>query len=426
MSTLVVQIPARQRLRARGTDAARANGPEGIEYRYALTPDGISLGSHGQCAASLLPKAVSVVAVLADADVSWHRIPLPKAPASRLASALVGVLEESLLEDADGMHLALAPQAIAGEPTWVAATHRAWLTAELAALEQAQVFVDRVVPAAWPDEPASGHFFESDDERPQGPGGEGLTLSWAHPDGVAVVSLQGSLARALLPTPLPANAHWSASPTAAAFAEHWLGTSITVMSPAQRMLLAARSLWNLRQFGLAPKNRGSRALRDIGRQFLKPNWRPLRWGLVALVGVQLLGVNLWAAQQRSALVAKKKAMTTLLQTAHPQVRSVLDAPVQMQRETDALRSTAGEPGETDLEPLLQTAASAWPADRPPVDNIKYEPPGRLIVAAPGWSPEQISQFREQLRPGGWQVDASEGRITLSRAATTASSKPAQR
>ena len=32
--------------------------------------------------------------MIQEADVSWHRITLPKAPASRLRMALVGVLEE--------------------------------------------------------------------------------------------------------------------------------------------------------------------------------------------------------------------------------------------------------------------------------------------------------------------------------------------
>ena len=59
------------------------------------------------------------------------------------------------------MHFAVAPDAVAGQPAWVAAIDLAWLRAELAALEKANVFVDRVVPAAWPDDPPSGHFAEA-------------------------------------------------------------------------------------------------------------------------------------------------------------------------------------------------------------------------------------------------------------------------
>ncbi|HKX43609.1 MAG TPA: type II secretion system protein GspL, partial [Burkholderiaceae bacterium] len=83
------------------------------------------------------------------------------------------------------------------------------------------------------------------------------------------------------------------------------------------------------------------------------------------------------------------------------------------RETQTLRTQAGKPGDNDLETLLQAAASAWPGDRPAADNLRFEP-GRLSFGANGWSDAQIEQFRSLLRPGGWQVDAAEGRLTLSR------------
>jgi general secretion pathway protein L len=424
MSTLVIQIPPRPRLRARSSSAVDPESHAGTEYSYALSPDGLMLASQGRCAASLLPKATTVVAVLCDEDVSWHRTVLPRAPASRLQAALVGVLEEALLEDADAVHLAVEPEAVAGLPAWIAATDRAWLVAELAALEKAQMFVDRVVPMSWPDEPARGHFSTHDNEFPvYAPTTEGTQLSWAHPDGVALLTLQGSLARAFLPSPRPEDAHWSATPAAVEDAEAWLGFPVTVMTWPQRALQATRSLWNLRQFGLARKNRGARALRDTWRQFLRPEWRSVRVGIALFLVVQVLGLNLWAAYQRSTLDSRKAAMVKLLQTAHPQVRAVLDAPVQMQRETDTLRAAAGKPGETDLEPMLQVAASAWPPDRPPVDNLRFEP-GKLSLAAAGWSPEQIAQFGNQLRPQGWQVEAAEGRLVVTRqASSTAGRKP---
>lgn len=407
MSTLVVQIPSRTRLQARDQAAPQESGP-GTEYGYVLSPDGLALSAQGRAPMALLPKATSAVAVLADSDVSWHRITLPKAPAARLSAALVGVLEDALLEEASTVHIAVAPGASAGEPTWVAVVDRAWLTAELAALEKGHVFVDRVVPMSWPDEPPSGHFAERGDPS------QGATLTWAHADGVAQISLQGTLARSLLPTPLPEGARWSATPATAAAAERWLGVPVTVMDWPQRALQASRSLWNLRQFTLARKNRGTRALRDVWRQFQTPVWKPVRYGLVTLVVLQVIGLNLWAGHQRRTVEEKRQSMVKILQTAHPQVRAVLDAPLQMQRETDTLRAAAGIPGDTDLEPMLQAAANAWPGDRPPVDNLRYEP-GRLTLSAAGWNPAQIDQFRNQLRPGGWQVEAIDGRLTVSRA-----------
>jgi len=411
MSILVVQLAPRGRLHARSPgsaepESARVRG----EYSYALSPDGLAIASQGACAAGLLPRADSVALVLSDSDVSWHRITLPKAPAAKLRAALSGVLEEALLDDADSVHLALAPLPVAGQPTWVAAVDRPWLVAELAALEKANVFVDRVLPLSWPDDPPCGHFSHVDAAEHEPP-----VLNWADAEGVVTLRLQGGLARNLLPQPLPEGSRVSATPAAAAVAERWLDMPVAVMPQAERALQATRSLWNLRQFDLARRSKGIRALRDGLRGLLSPAWRPLRYGLLALVVTQVIGLNVWAWHLRSAIDARRAAQVTLLQTTFPQVRAVLDAPLQMQREVALLRSAAGKPDETDLEPLLQAAAAVWPADLAAVESIRFEP-GRLTLAASSWNAAQIEQFRAQLRPQGLQVESVEGRLVLSRAA----------
>ena len=420
MSFLIVRIAARSRLHARSQAPAAADRPSpGTEYTYALSPDGLVLQGQGHCAASLLPKADTVIAVLADADVGWHRITLPKAPSARLRAAITGVIEEGLLDDAEATHLAVAPQASAGEPTWIAAVNKAWLVSELAALERADVFVDRVAPSSWPDDPPTGHFSADN-------GGENgvynsasaamagtVSLTWSHPDGVATLSLQGGLARAVFKPEVTASARFSASPDAASAAEQWLGAPVNVMSTAQRALQASRTLWDLRQFDLARRNRGTRALRDSMKKFFSPDWRPVRLGLVGMALFNVLGLNLWAWHQESQQTQRRVAMTKVLQTTFPQVRAVLDAPLQMQREVQTLRAAAGKPSDTDLEPMLQAAASAWPADRPPLDAMSFEA-GRLTLPGTGWTDAQIVEFRGRLRPGGWTVDSSGGKLALSR------------
>ena len=419
MSLLVIQLASRQRLRARGDGA---NAPQSArlteEYAYALSPDGLVLEAQGQCAASLLPKADAVVAVLCDTDVSWHHITLPKAPASKLRAALVGVLEEAVLEDADLTHFAIAADAAPGQPAWVAAIDRPWLRAELAALEQANVFVDRVVPSAWPDDPPCGHFAETNSH--DNGGEEGIMLTWSHPDGVACLRLHGGLPRAVVPLPAPHGTRWSATPGAAAAAEQWLGTTVNVMQPAQRLLQAARTLWNLRQFDLARRNRGTRALRDAMRQFMSPAWRPARYGLIGLVAANIIGLNLWALHQRAAVEARRDAVLQVVKSAFPKLseNEIKRAPLLvMQREADTLRLAAGKPGDTDFEPMLQAAAMAWPADQAPVDNLRYEN-GKLWLAAAGWGEPQLEQFRSRLRPAGWQAEkGSDGRVAVSRIGT---------
>jgi general secretion pathway protein L len=152
-------------------------------------------------------------------------------------------------------------------------------------------------------------------------------------------------------------------------------------------------------------------------EFLSARWRPVRYGLAALLLVQLVGLNLWARHQGNAIEARRATLRTLVKTSFPRVSDQdvqRDPAAVMQREVQTLRTQAGRPGETDLEPMLQAAAAAWPADRPPVETVRFEP-GKLTLSAAGWSDVQIEQFRSLLRSGGWRVEASDGRIALTRA-----------
>ncbi|NUZ05617.1 type II secretion system protein GspL [Piscinibacter koreensis] len=416
MSTLIVRIPPRQRVRARLPANSVDELERPAEYLYVTSPDGVSVGAHGTGRAGELPKATTVVAVLSEGDVSWHRITLPKAPAARLRAALVGLLEEDLLDDPDAVHLALQPAPAVGQPTWVAALDRDWLQREIARLQDAGVLVDRAVPMAWPDEPPTGYF-----DVPEGadtPAGD-ATLTWSNADGVATVRLQGGLARALVPQPVPEGTRWGAAPAAVEAAEQWLGAPVPVLPIESRLVGAARSRWNLLQFDLARKTRGVRALRSAFGEFLSARWRPVRVGLAALVVLQLVGLNAWAWHQRNAVESRRSALRTLVKTTFPRVSEQdvqRDAAAVMQREVQSLRTLAGRPGDADLEPMLQAAAAAWPAARPPVESVRFEP-GKLTLAAQGWTEAEIEQFRSLLRAGGWRVDAAEGRLSLTRART---------
>lgn len=409
MSLLIVLLPEQPRLSARPGDPATSRPP--AELDFVFSADGRQVSQQGRAAPGAWPAAQSVVAVLAPADIAWHRINAPKAPAARLRLALAGMLEESLLDDESVLHLAVAPGLKAGEPLWVAVVAKAWLAAQIEAIEAAGVTVDRLVPAWAPDDTRlAGHVFRparDDDEHP------GPWLAWCDADGPLCLPLASDATRALLSrVPAEAPVSWSATPDCAADAAHVAGGTVAATSPAEFALAAARSAWNLRQFDLAPRRRGSRAAAEGWRRFAHDaEWRPVRWGLALLLLLQLVGANLWAWQQRQALARQKTASVQLLQATFPNVRAVRDAPVQMQKEVDLLRAAAGRPGETDLETLLQAADTAWPPSRAPADDLKFEP-GRLSIGSNGWSPPEVDGFRARLRPLGFDAEAVPGRLTL--------------
>mgnify|MGYP000845372434 FL=1 len=404
MATLLVLLPPRPRLRAQSQ--AMPGREAEIEFDWLLSADGRSVSAEGRNAPAALPHAETVVAVMGESDVSWRRVELPKA-GRQMRAALAGKLEESLLEEPEHLHFAVEADASPGDTAWVAITSRPWLAEHLAHLERAQIFVDRVLPRSAPDLPPGGHFH---DASPDGTGQ--VELSWTQADGLASLPLGGQMARQLLSTASAEATRWTAAPGVVALAERWLGAPIPVQGRHERALAALATGWNLRQFELAPKARGTKALRQFLRTFLRPQWRPVRWGLAALLLLELAGLNLRAWRLNHELGVQKEAINTLLTSTFPKVRAVLDAPIQMQKELDLLRQRSGALGEQDLEALLAATATAWPADRGPVDSFAYEP-GRLILSAQGWSPEQIEALRSQLRSEAWTLDASDGRLIIS-------------
>ncbi len=410
MAMLVILLPAPRMAEAPGVD-------DHAPLAWVLSADGLAPSRQGDDMPSPWPKADSVVAVVPALALAWHRLVLPKAPAAQLRAALGGVLEEHLLVDDDQAHLALAPQGVAGQPGWVAAVHKPWLQAQLARLAASGLVLDRVVPAWAPLAPGAdgatpaGHFFTA----PDASGSASPWLALQDQDGAICLPLAGGLARQLQARWSARQARFTSTPAADAAAEHWLGAPVAVRTDAEAALAAARSGWNLLQFDLVPQNRGSLALGKLGRQWAGPAFALARRGLLLLLLIQLAGLNVMAWQQQDALEGKRAAMDSLLRSAHPQVRAVLDAPLQMQRETAALRAAAGVPGDDDFEPMLAALAGAWPDGQAPVAQLRFEP-GRLSLPAAGWPPPLVAQLRARLQATGWALAEAEGRLDMQRPA----------
>src|SRR5690606_20279255 len=104
---------------------------------------------------------------------------------------------------------------------------------------------------------------------------------------------------------------WLADPLVTELAERALGRPFDPVPPAQWLLRAGQTEWNLAQFDLSLSSgarRGQR-WRRAWRQFRSaPQWRAARWGLVALLVAQLFGLNMAAWQERQSLQAKQAAV----------------------------------------------------------------------------------------------------------------------
>lgn len=368
------------------------------EFDYALTVDGSTVQSHGTAQAALLP-AVSgagaeVVAVVPVAVLSWHQIELPKgttAASPRLRAVLDGLLEDQLLDEPESLHLAVQPQPRAAAPLWVAACDRAWLRGAVQALEAAGRPVSRIVPEFAPEgEPVL--YALGDSQQP--------LLVVAASQGVTALPLSSN-ALPLLPA-LPEATPCVAEPAVAALAEQLLQRAPVLQHPPQRWLQSAQSAWDLAQFEFSSSGR-ARALKKLGTFWADllaaPQWRPARWGILALVAANLLGLNAWAWRERSVLAEKRDAVRTTLTQTFPQIKVIVDPPVQMDREVAALRQRTGATTGRDLEAMLGALSSASPPERA-VAALDYAN-GELRVKGLAYTPDEAEAVAASLKSRGY-------------------------
>ena len=426
MSLLIVHLPPHPRWHPARVQTPASEAEASVaEVDFVFSEDGQHVDERGRVAPALLPGlrrgTTQVVAVLSECALAWHHVTLPKAPAARLRQALIGLIEERLLDEPQALHFALAPDLRPGEAGWVVATDRPWLAGQLEALARAGVDVERIVPVTSPQRPPLAHF-ETRDESADGYAQSGfdaagmgpaedppLSLSWSHADGVLQWPLVGASAHTLTPDMFD-GARCTATPAASLGAEHWLGRPLAVLSTAERWLAAAQGPWNLRQFELAARHRGVASVKQAWQTWLSPAWRPVRWGIALLVALQVVGLNVQAWQAQRHLRDLRGQMTALLRTTHPQVQAVLDAPIQMARETETLRAAAGELGDADLERLLQAAAAAWPEGLG-VDELRFEA-GHLTLHAAALGPPQGADLQTRLQSAGWRAEVRDGELQL--------------
>ena len=379
MSTLIICLPPLVSGALPGAAAA---------YDYAVTSDGRTATVQASAPLALLPavaRGSEIVAVVPVAMLSWHRVEIPKGVgmgSPRVRVILESLLEDRLLDEADQLHLALAPDAAAGAATWVAACDKRWLRAHLQALEAAGRPVGRIVPEFSPVAgPLQLHVL-GDADTPQ------MVAT-----GGAVVGVQylpfSAAAMSLLPLPsvssmpgvvmedndvdVEADMLVFAEPIHAAQAEHLLQRKVGLLTRPQRWLDASRSPWDLAQLELlsSGRTRTVKRLSGVGRDLWQSSaWKPARWGMLLLLLANLVGLNVWAWKEQSALARQRAAMVSTLTQTFPQVKVVVDAPVQMERQVAALRQATGVSSGRDLEAMLAALVTALPSDRS-ADGIEF-------------------------------------------------------
>lgn len=389
-------------------------------YDYVLSPDGNSVGEQSRSVLALLPQVgktgAEVVAVVGAAKLSWHQVQLPKGTLGRrffqeggdlhLRAVLEGLLEERLLDDIEQLHFALEPQATTDAPVWVAVCERAWLRSAVQALEQAGFELSRIVPEFAPD------------------AGTDTLHVLGEPDAAQMVFIQaGGVAVWPLSAASVALLNWPqertilAEAAVVALAEQLFKRTVTLQPSAQRHLQALQSSWDLAQFDLVNSNRARTWKRwaTAGANLLQaPRWRAARFALLALLLVNLAGLNAWAWKQQAAIKAQRLAINQVLTSTFPKVQVVLDPPIQMAKEVAVLQQASGAASGRDLESMLGSFGALAPPAVVPA-SIEFVP-GELRMKGLNLKAEDLSALSFKLKSQGYLASAEGDGVVIKQVA----------
>ena len=327
--------------------------------------DGYQVVRSGVGAASFLSAyAGEVLALIPHTRLSWLSVQFPPGShGARLGAVLAGLLEDRVLDDVTDLHCVVDPASAdvprSGGVALVATCSKSWLREVLAPLQATGLVVQRLVPElsarAQPLLCVMGTPEQSQSVLCHS---QGVTLlppnvaQWkAFPAFTAYASLSA------------AQAPLVAEPAMVERVEQFLQRRPVMQNAAQRAVVAAQSDWDLAQ-GEWAQGRSQRFLRLAQHAWQTllhaPAWRIVRIGLASLLVLQVVGLNAMAWREQRALDQQKAQLSQILTTAFPSVQLVIDAPLQMQREVDALQRNAGRITSTDFEPMLASTANALP------------------------------------------------------------------
>ena len=327
--------------------------------------DGYQVVRSGVGAASFLSAyAGEVLALIPHTRLSWLSVQFPPGShGARLGAVLAGLLEDRVLDDVADLHCVVDPASAdvprSGGVALVATCSKSWLREVLAPLQATGLVVQRLVPElsarAQPLLCVMGTPEQSQSVLCHS---QGVTLlppnvaQWkAFPAFTAYASLSA------------AQAPLVAEPAMVERVEQLLQRRPVMQNAAQRSVVAAQSDWDLAQAEWE-QGRSQRFLRLAQHAWQTllhaPAWRIVRIGLASLLVLQVVGLNAMAWREQRALDQQKAQLSQILTTAFPSVQLVIDAPLQMQREVDALQRNAGRITSTDFEPMLASTANALP------------------------------------------------------------------
>lgn len=435
MSTLIVLLPPRE-------PAVPLQEWQWPELPFALVDKSGHTQRAGRAALALLPQAATTVLIVAARDLLMLEQALPPLKGPRLKQALPNIIEDQLIQDPQGCHIAVDPAALDGGRRVLAVIDRAWFKFIVDAFTAAGHRHLRAVPVTRCLPPATRRD----------------AAAAAETEAVADVALDRPAEHAAA-ADAPGSGHAGATANAPAPAESIVAVALgegfaAPVSSAVATLEALANgtpleLYELGEPGAEPQLASVRPLDDkrllpgaaiwpfdaLVRRALDSRfdlcqfefefapWRfdratfmrlrlPLAFAATTLA-IAVIGANAhwWKlSRERDALAAQ---ITETLLSTFPKTTTVLDPAAQMTRQLDRLRIAAGELSPNDFLSLASgLARSLGPLPPNGIASLDYHD-RRLDV---GFKPETKvdPDFAQRLARNGLtgEIDSSTGKWAI--------------
>ena len=319
-----------------------------------------------------LPRGAAVVLLVAAEDVSFTDADVPALSGMRLREALPNLVEEKTVGDVGSLHVALGLAAAEGRGRTLAVLDRLWLATIQVQVRRSGHRVAAIVPEslAVPLLPETWSLACVD-----GDGGRGMRC-WLRTDvqqamllpddPASAVAVASALMRQSTGGGRPTRLAPFATPgvvAAAAPLAASLAASLALDVPAAGAVGDPFVAWLA---GQGPDGGYGAPLSLLASDGAVRGAEWSRWRLaaglaVALVAVQIAGMQWEWSRLRTEAAALRQRANTLLTTAFPETTVVLDAPLQMSRGLAGLRASSGNSDPADFSTMMAASARIFAA-----------------------------------------------------------------
>jgi general secretion pathway protein L len=374
---------------------------------WALCDDSGAVVQSGESPLAELPKADEYIGIISSSRLTCVNVQMPAQSRRRWEAALPFVAEEYTLTDPEDNHVVPGVAQKDGKRSLFIADKN-WLKTIVSACLAANIPLRRAVPEmllpGLPDETWVA-VWEGDKGFLRTGATSGLVLDHGdeqHPPLALTLSLNASLP--LPPKNIqirvaanddesePGLPQWTDLPCPLSLGARWDWRSEPISNDTLNLLWGA----------LAPKAK---------LQELLPKLRPVAIILLAALVIETLGTNIEWMLLNQQKTAATQEMERTFRKAFGESSTVVNPPLQMQRNIAALRHSAGLPDDADFLPLLdQSAAALSSLPAGSITALHYES-GRLDVDVKLRNEADVRGLKKRLQGKGLSVRLGDVRNT---------------